>query len=85
MHIFPYQFQEKRYQTLVHHANYHPREKNKPSRGVHHFTSSIHQEITQKKFARERDLLTAYSARGQLMYHEVFIYVPDMYWFYLGF
>jgi hypothetical protein len=24
MQIFPYQFQEKRYQTLVHHANYHP-------------------------------------------------------------
>jgi hypothetical protein len=24
---FSYQFQEKRYQTLVHHENYHPREK----------------------------------------------------------
>jgi hypothetical protein len=29
MQIFPYQFQEKRYQTLVHHENYHPREKEK--------------------------------------------------------
>jgi hypothetical protein len=27
---------------------------------------------------KEWDLLTAYSARGQLMYYEVFIYVEDI-------
>jgi hypothetical protein len=31
----------------------------------------------QGKDAKKSPLLTAYSARGQLMYHEVFIYVED--------
>jgi hypothetical protein len=45
---------KERDQTLVHQANYHPIEKNKSPRGLHHLISSIHQEITPK-FICKRD------------------------------
>jgi hypothetical protein len=56
MHIFPYQFQEKRYQTLVHHANYHPREKEQAFKRCAslHFIHSP-RENTKKEFAQERE------------------------------
>jgi hypothetical protein len=53
---FTYHFQEKRYQTLVHHANYHPRAKEQAFKRCAslHFIHSP-RENTKKAFAQERD------------------------------
>jgi hypothetical protein len=48
-------FKQRDVETLVHHANHYPIEKSKPSRGVHHFLSPIHQNITPKyNYTREK-------------------------------